>query len=148
MDFKVRRIKRDELDQLLELYAFLNPGDVRADGPVLKKAWDEIQDRPEHFVYLAAADNDKIVSVCIITIIPNLTRGSRPFAVIENVVTHPDYRRKGLGEKVMLEAIQTAKNAGCYKVMLLSTVTRKDAHRLYEKLGFNSRDKTGFYMKL
>jgi GNAT superfamily N-acetyltransferase len=149
MSFLPRLIKNNELDKLLELYKFLNIGDVQAEYDSLKKSWKEITGNPDKYIYFVIDDCEKFISTCNVTIIPNLTRGARSFAVIENVVTHPDFRRCGLGEIVMKEAIKYAKERNCYKIMLLSNAKRKEAHLFYEKLGFNSTDKVGFsyYLK-
>ena len=52
-----------------------------------------IQD-PNHHLSVNEVDG-RIISSCVCVIIPNLTRNIRPYAFIENVVTHEDYRGKG-----------------------------------------------------
>jgi GNAT superfamily N-acetyltransferase len=77
----------------------------------------------------------------------NLTRQQRPYAVIENVITHQDYRKKGYGTLVMEKAVDYAKRENCYKIMLLSSSSRKDAHQFYERLGFDGSSKKGFQLR-
>jgi GNAT superfamily N-acetyltransferase len=79
--------------------------------------------------------------------VPNLTRGARPYAVIENVVTHPDLRRTGLGSSVLQELLSRCWEAGCYKVMLLSAAERGAAHEFYERNGFDKHAKQGFIIR-
>ena len=94
MNGRVRNIKFDELNQLLELYKHLNPDDPELTiDEGLKKLWYEIMDNPNHFC-LVIEDEGTIVSSCILVIVKNLTRNARPYALIENVVTHEDYRKK------------------------------------------------------
>jgi GNAT superfamily N-acetyltransferase len=83
----------------------------------------------------------------VATIIPNLTRAARPYALIENVVTHAAYRRRGLGRSVMQAALDRCWSAGCYKVMLLSEMQRREVHRFYEELGFDRSSKQGFLIR-
>jgi GNAT superfamily N-acetyltransferase len=144
MEYQVRRIRKDELNKLLELYSFLNPDDIKAAGSDLEKTWSRIMENNDKFIYLVIEDNNKIISSCNISIIPKLTRGSRPFGIIENVITDPGYRRKGLGSKIIKEAIRIAKDANCGKVILLSNYMRAEAHKFYEKLGFDPNEKKGF----
>lgn len=41
-------------------------------------------------------EEGRLLATCNLSIIPNLTRGARPFARIENVVRPTAYRRQGL----------------------------------------------------
>jgi GNAT superfamily N-acetyltransferase len=148
MEYNVRRIKKDELEKLLELYSFLNPDDTRPARADLTEAWEHIFDNEDKFIYLVIEDNGIFVASCNVSIIPKLTRGAKPFAVIENVITHPDYLRRGLGKKIINEALSIAKNNNCGKAMLLSNYKRKEAHLFYENLGFNSDEKKGFVYNL
>lgn len=77
-------------------------------------------------------------------VILNLTRNARPYALIENVVTHPDYRKRGLASQCLNYAKQIARQADCYKIMLLTGAKDEATLNFYRKAGFNSSDKTAF----
>ncbi len=87
------------------------------------------------------------MSSCTLAIIPNLTRGARPYGIIENVVTHPDHRRTGLGRAVLRAAIDKAWSADCYKVMLATGSKREATLSFYEAAGFQKGGKTYFEIR-
>ena len=91
----IREIREDELWQLLELYTHLHESGIPEEGQNLMSSWEQIKNDPNHHIIVAEEDG-RIVSSCVCVIIPNLTRGVRPYAFIENVVTHRDYRGRGL----------------------------------------------------
>ena len=134
----------DDLPQLLSLYQHLNP-DVALlpveDG--LQSHWQAILDNDVLF-YIAARVDGRLISTCTITVIPNLTRSARPYGLIENVVTHPDYRKRGIGTRVLRYALDIAWGLGCYKVMLLTGKKDEETLRFYESAGFRRGEKTGF----
>lgn len=143
-NFLVRRIRREELDALLALYKHLH----RKDAPppersALDALWTGIM-MDRHQCYFVGELDGEIISSCVLAIIPNLTRGGRPYGLIENVVTHTNYRNRGFGTAVIRQALQEAWNANCFKVML-STGSREDStFRFYENAGFRRGIKTGF----
>lgn len=59
-------------------------------------------------------------------------------ATIENVHVASDMQGRGLGTELMNAAIDLAKKRGCRIVQLTTNKTRKDAHRFYHRLGFES----------
>jgi GNAT superfamily N-acetyltransferase len=67
--------------------------------------------------------------------------------VIENVVTHASYRRRGIGAKVIRTLVDLCWERGCYKIMLMSGVNRAQVHAFYESLGFDKSAKQAFSMK-
>lgn len=89
---------------------------------------------------------NRLVASCVLHILPNLTRGGAPYALIENVVTDKDERRQGHGRRVIGAATGAAFAAGCYKVMLLTGRTDPGVHRFYESCGF-IQSKTGFELR-
>jgi GNAT superfamily N-acetyltransferase len=84
-----------------------------------------------------------MVSSCTVVVIPNLTRGGMPYAVIENVVTHGDHRGKGYGKAMLDAASDRAWLYGCYKVMLSTGSKKPSTLAFYEDAGFE-QSKTGF----
>lgn len=145
-EFNVRQIKKDELDDLLNLYAYHLFS--ASDAPLpphdqIEKMWNEIVDSPV-LHYFVVEVGGEIVATCTISIIPNLTRGARPYGLIENVVTHADYRGKGLAKALLNHTLNFAWVENCYKVMLLSGKDRWAAHGLYQSVGFSNHEKVGY----
>ncbi|MDQ2798148.1 MAG: GNAT family N-acetyltransferase [Armatimonadota bacterium] len=136
-----------DLPQLLALYRYLHPHDpeLTLDEELLRH-WETILRDPA-LHYVVARSEGSLVSTCALTVIPNLTRGARPYGVIENVVTHPDYRRRGIGTQVLQHALGLAWEANCYKAMLLTGSKQEATLSFYEHAGFVRGEKTGFVAK-
>lgn len=148
MTASVRLIKVDELEKLLALYRFLNPDDpVLNIDQALRDHWHEILADP-NLLYLVIEEDGILVSSCALAIIKNLTRGAQPYGLIENVVTHGNYRKKGYGTAILKKAIEFAREKNCYKVMLMTGRKDEGTLRFYEKAGFDRGEKTAFVIRL
>jgi GNAT superfamily N-acetyltransferase len=132
------------LPSLLALLAYLHPGDPVPDADDdLQMQWRSMLANPM-LRTLVARDGCRLVSTCTLVVVSNLTHGARPYGLIENVVTHPDWRRKGIGTAVLRHALGLAWAENCYKVMLLTGSKREETLRFYENAGFARGEKTGF----
>lgn len=141
---EIRPVARSELAQLLALYAHLHADDEPPpDGDALAMIWDELQDS-QRYLYLGAYVGGQLVSSCTITVIPNLTRGGRPYGLVENVVTHADHRGHGYAKAVLHDALSFAWAQGCYKVMLMTGRKDEATLRFYESAGFDRQGKQAF----
>jgi GNAT superfamily N-acetyltransferase len=96
-------------------------------------------------VFFAMEDQEPVATATLL-VIPNLTRATRPYAFIENVVPLETRRGRGYGRAVVRHAIETAFAANCYKVMLLTGRQRPEVHAFYESCGF-IQNKTGFQIR-
>ena len=139
----VREISENELNELLNLYLHLHEKTLPQMTEHLKYSWLTIINDFNHHIIVNEVDG-KIVSSCVCVIIPNLTRDARPYAFIENVVTHSDYRKRGYAGECLNYAKEMAKKAGCYKMMLLTGSKDEDTLSFYKKAGYNCTDKTAF----
>jgi GNAT superfamily N-acetyltransferase len=138
-EVSVRRATVDDLDGLAQALAHLHDdcawtADREPEAQATLKA---IVDDPSRGLTVAVVDG-RVVGTIDIVVCRNLTRDLRPFALIENVVVMPDFRRRGIGRLLMSSAIGLAEEQGCYKVQLVSSNKRDAAHELYEAMGFDA----------
>ena len=147
MELAIREIERDDLPELLELYTFLHDNPYPAISPAIEAIWSDILGDANHHILLGHADG-KLVSSCVVVIVRNLTRGQRPYALIENVITHPGFRKRGCGSRVLAAARDLAAGENCYKIMLMTGSKEDGTLNFYRQAGYNSNDKTAFIQRL
>lgn len=102
---------------------------------------------PDYHIFVGEAEGIVVSSVTLV-VIKNLTHNLRPYALIENVVTHSDFRGRGYASALIDYANICAGERGCYKIMLLTGSKKPETLRFYERCGFNKNDKTGFIKRL
>ena len=118
------------------------PGGHREAGEdILETAKRELQEETGAIV---CEIDGKIVASCVCVIISNLTRNVRPYAFVENVVTHGEYRKKGYATDCLNFAKKIAEENNCYKMMLLTGSKEESTLNFYRNAGYNSSDKTAF----
>lgn len=127
----------------MNLYTQLHNNPMPKINDGIYSIWHEILNDKNHNIIIGLEDS-KIVSSCVLIIIPNLTHMQRPYALVENVVTDKAYRNKGYATKVLNYAKEIAQNKNCYKMMLLTGSKQDSTLKFYEKADYNRNDKIAF----
>ena len=139
----IREANKNDLEEILQLYLYLHETGIPDDSDQLRSTWEQIINDTNHHMIVCEVDG-KIAASCVCVIIPNLTRNVRPYAFVENVVTHEDYRKKGYATACLNYAKQIAIETNCYKMMLLTGSKEESTLNFYRTAGYNSSDKTAF----
>ena len=139
----IREANKNDLNGILNLYMHLHEKSVPEDSEHLQNTWNTIINDANHHLIVCEIDG-RIVASCVCVIIPNLTRNVRPYAFVENVVTHADYRKRGYATECLNYARQIARQNNCYKMMLLTGSKNESTLNFYRNAGYNSTDKTAF----
>ena len=143
-NISIREAEIDDLRSILELYRDLHEiDDPLPEESELNHIWSEILASPllKYFVLIYEGE---VVSTCALSIILNLTRGARPYGLIENVVTEKRHQGKGFGTALIGHVLKTSWELDCYKVMLLTSRKDERVFKFYENSGFERGVKTGF----
>ncbi|WP_327253811.1 GNAT family N-acetyltransferase [Streptomyces sp. NBC_01244] len=119
-----------------------SPDDLTPYAAALKRLTD---DPHQHVVVAVRAG--RVVGTLQLTIVPGLSRKGSTRSIIEGVRVHADERGSGLGTLFIEWAIEQSRAENCQLVQLTSDVTRVDAHRFYERLGFTASH-VGFKLQL
>ncbi|WP_426122353.1 GNAT family N-acetyltransferase [Pararhizobium sp. PWRC1-1] len=144
-DFRIRPAAQGDLPALLLLYRHLNADDPDIAPDIAADRFAEITAHPGMTVLIGLSGEVLTASVTLV-VVPNLTRGGTPYALIENVVTHAGYRKRGHARALMRHAFASAWQHGCYKVMLLTGSKDQATLKFYEGCGF-TQNKTGFQIR-
>lgn len=144
MQATIRSANQYDQPALCELYRQLQPADPPwPSDDVAAEALGKVL--TQNGIDILVSEVDGIaVSTCMLVVCPNFSRSGRPFALIENVVTHRDYRKRGYGRQIVERAIEIARQKGCYRVTLMTGSQREETLRFYEAAGMRRNTKTAF----
>lgn len=82
----IREIIENDFDNLLRLYIQLHDNPFPEKNDKVLGIWYRILNDENHHI-IVAEENGLLVSSCVCVIIPNLTQGQRPYALVKNVIT-------------------------------------------------------------
>lgn len=147
----IRQARETDVHALTAIYAADEIGahgdtaDESALGDYLA-AFRAIEASPNETLYVAELGG-AVVGTFQTAILTKLIGRGAVSMVIEAVQTRADMRSRGIGAAMIQYCLEEARAKGFKTVQLTSNVARLDAHRFYERLGFEKRH-FGFRMKL
>ena len=135
----IREAREDDLPEIARMLADdgLGRGREASDLGVYRDAFARMRSQPGN-VYMVAVIDGRIAGCLQYTVIHGLSRAGASRAQIEGVRVDADHRGQRIGEAMMHAAIDRARADGCTLVQLTTDKRRGDAHRFYERLGFEA----------
>jgi GNAT superfamily N-acetyltransferase len=151
LNVSIRQANREDLSAIIALFAsdmIGGHGDTTDTDafPDYLAAFERITTTPNETLYIAELDGE-VVGTFQTTVLTTLSGRGSSNMLIEAVQTREDMRGRGIGETMMRFAIEEARQQGLSKVQLGSNKERVDAHRFYERVGFE-RSHLGFKIRL
>lgn len=137
----VRVLTASDAGDCIQLYRDLTVGP----SPTDEKLFSKVIQHPGTQVYGKVVDGC-VVAMATLHILPNVTWGGRPYALVENVVTAAKHRGNGFGRETLEAARDAAWAQDCYKIMLL-TGQGRNATGFYESVGFSRDNKFGMIIR-
>jgi ribosomal protein S18 acetylase RimI-like enzyme len=89
---------------------------------------------PNYRLFVATAER-RIVGCYALLIMDNLAKRGRRSGVVEDLVVSPEQQGHGIGRALIQHARERCREAGCYKFVLSSGISREKAHAFYESIG-------------
>ncbi|MFD6873386.1 MULTISPECIES: GNAT family N-acetyltransferase [unclassified Streptomyces] len=148
-DLRIRPATEADLPAIVEMLADDPLGATRESPDDLAPyvaALKRLSEDPNQHVVVAVR-GERVVGTLQLTFVPGLSRMGATRSIIEGVRVHSDERGSGLGTRFIEWAIDRSRQENCQLVQLTSDVTRTDAHRFYERLGFTASH-VGFKFQL
>jgi GNAT superfamily N-acetyltransferase len=139
---QVRKAGRHDITPIVQLLAddMLGQSREQLSKPLATHyvaAFERIDCDPNQLLAVMV-DGEDVVGTLQLTFIPGLSRQGAIRGQIEAVRIAADRRSAGLGEQLIEWAIGQCRERGCALVQLTTDRRRSDAHRFYERLGFEA----------
>ncbi|MFF8931151.1 GNAT family N-acetyltransferase [Streptomyces longwoodensis] len=148
-DLEIRPAVADDVPAIVALLADDPLGAQRESPDDLAPyvaALERLSSDPNQRLVVAVREG-RVVGTLQLTLVPGLSRRGATRSIIEGVRVHADERGSGLGTRFIQWAIEESRATGCQLVQLTSDRSRTDAHRFYERLGFEASH-VGFKLQL
>lgn len=126
--FFIRKIKKTDMSFVIELLQTISTYEPSKND--YTKIWNKFKSQKNIFAIVATLNN-KIVGYGSLVIETKIRGGC--MGHIEDIVSHKDFRKSGIGKAIVNELFIIAKKKGCYKVALQ---TQKKNIPFYRKCNY------------
>ena len=136
-----RRAREGDLQAILGLLVDDRLGAARDSLDELapyQRAFAQINADPQQLLAVAEDEAGRVVGTLQLTFIPGLSRGGALRGQIEAVRVASGLRGRGIGAAMIGWAVEECRRRGCAMVQLTTDRSRTDAHRFYDRLGFEA----------
>jgi ribosomal protein S18 acetylase RimI-like enzyme len=141
--------KSSELSQLSELLGILfeQEAEFTPDRAKQERALAAILQDPKLGRIYVAREGQRVVAMASLLYTISTAEGGKA-AMFEDLVVHPEYRRRGIGASLLGFVIEKAKEQAVLRITLLTDMQNEPAQALYRKLGFTGSPMRPMRLKL
>lgn len=132
MDVIIREAKESDYKELMKLYDEFVEEDRYSGGK--EDSFQEVLASTENFISVAE-DRGKLVGFVTFSM-RWVVRYPRPIAEMDELYVNPEYRRQGLGSKLVETILEKAAELGCSRMFIDTHFQHEAAQKLSEKMGF------------
>ncbi len=137
----LRPARREDVAAIVRLLADDGLGagrEVVSDAPATGylEAFEKIEANPRALLAVAQDGKGRVVGTLQLTFIAGLSNQGAELALVSAVRVDSELRGQRIGETMMNWAIDEARVRGCLHMELFTHLSRVDAQRFYERLGF------------
>lgn len=138
-----RKAALADLTAMLDLFAAGSVSPAAEAPGEAERIWAAMLARDGLTVFVSESAA-RIVSTCMLVVVPNLLREGRQLGYLDNVVTHPDFQGRGHGRAVVEAALASAWESNCFHVLMQSGRKDQRVHRFYQRCGFEPGLRTAY----
>lgn len=136
MEVLLRNAQSEDFDEVYPLFEQLWPNKVLNKDELGKVFNRGVKSETDEL--FCAEMNGKIIGFCAYAVMNNLWQEGY-ISYVYAMVVDEKYRGKGIGTGLINEAINKSRAKGFKRIELDSGFPREQAHKFYEKLGFEKR---------
>jgi len=137
MNLRFEAASVKDLPQLVELlrHLFEQEAEFTPDAAKQETALKMILADPRLGKLFVARDGRQVVAMASLLYTVSTAEGGKA-ALFEDLVVRPDYRKQGIGARLLEYVIAQARAEGLLRLTLLTDMQNESAQVLYRKLGF------------
>jgi GNAT superfamily N-acetyltransferase len=126
-----------DLPQLVELlgHLFAQEAEFHPDSAKQKRALEAILANPAIGKLFVAREARRPVAMASLLYTISTAEGGKA-AWFEDLVVHPDERKRGIGEALLKHVIEQARAEGITRITLLTDMQNERAQAMYRRVGF------------
>jgi GNAT superfamily N-acetyltransferase len=138
-----------DLPQLVDLLVvlFTDEAEFQPDAGKQKRALEAILANPTIGRLFVAREGKRVLAMANLLYTVSTAEGGRA-AWFEDLIVHPDERKRGIGEALLKHVVAHARAEGILRITLLTDMQNERAQAMYRRVGFVGSPMRPMRMKL